>query len=156
MTLDQRIHHDMITAMKNHEADRLRVLRLLRSSIQRFEIDQKKKAEEKDIQIIIQKEIKKRGDAIREFEKARRNDLIALEKKEKEILHGYALPQLTDEALHAIIQDEISKAGALSVKDYGFVMGRVMARVRGQCDGRVVAEMVKEHLHNRDAAGKQS
>ena len=86
-------------------------------------------------------EIKK--DALKDFEKAERQDLIDLTKREIEILQEYLPKQLSRDEVKAEVQKIISEIGATSMKDMGKVMKSAKEKIGAQADGRTINEVVK-------------
>ena len=84
MTLLETIKNDMITAMKEKDSFRLGVIRMAKGAIQLEEINKKKELTDSDVIDIISKQIKLRKDAINEFQKANRLDLVSQNEKEIE------------------------------------------------------------------------
>ena len=85
MTLLETIKNDMITAMKEKDSFRLGVIRMAKGAIQLEEINKKKELTDSDVIDIISKQIKLRKDAINEFQKANRLDLVSQNEKEIEV-----------------------------------------------------------------------
>ena len=91
-------------------------------------------------------EAKKRKEAISEYEKGGREDLLEKEKAELEVLEKYLPEQLSEEEIKKIAKEIIEKVEAKSIKDMGKVMAEMMTRVKGKADGSVVNKIVKELL----------
>ena len=134
-------------AMKSKDNDRRNVIRLVQSAIKQEEVDSGKSLDEDAVIAVIQKEAKKRREAIIDYEKADRADLAAEEQKELEILDDFLPKQLSREEVEAIVKEVIAETGAESQKDMGKVMGPVMARVKGVADGKMVNQIVREQLN---------
>ena len=95
---------------------------------------------------VISSEVKKRKEAILEFEKGQRQDLVEKEKKELEILEKYLPEQLSEEEIKKIAKEAIDKVEAKEAKDVGKVMAELMPKVKGKADGSLVSKIVKELL----------
>jgi len=65
---------------------------------------------------------------------------------ELEILKGYLPAALSPEALTGLARAAIAEVGATSIADMGKVMQVLMPRVRGQADGRLVNQIVRDLL----------
>lgn len=146
MTLKDKIKGDLITAMKSKDKLKVDTLRLLNSSIKNMEINNRKELNDEEVQQIVGKEIKKRKEAIVEYEKGNRLDLAEKEKKEAEMLLVYLPEQMSEEEIRNIVQKSIEEVGASSKKDMGKVMGKVMPQFKGRADGTVVNKIVNEFL----------
>lgn len=142
MTLKQQLTEDMKQAMRDRDSMKLNTVRFLLSEIKNFEIDN---GEQDDAGVLklVQKQVKQMKDAIAEFDKAGRSDLVEEENKKVAILETYLPQQMSDDQL-AIIVDEV--LAATDNKQMGPVMAEVMKRVAGQADGGRVSAMVRSKL----------
>ena len=89
---------------------------------------------------------KRRKEAIEMYEKAGRNDLVAQEQRELEIISAYLPKQVSREEVAEIIKSIIGQVGATSSKDFGKVMPLAMKELKGKIDGKIVQEIVKQQL----------
>ncbi|MBL8385385.1 MAG: GatB/YqeY domain-containing protein [Burkholderiales bacterium] len=145
MSLKERITEDMKAAMRAKDARRLSAIRLLLAGIKQVEIDRRVVLADADVVAVVEKEIKKRRDAIEQYRAAKRDDLAAAEEFEAETLAVY-LPQQADEGeIVAVVDAAVAAAGGGPA-----AMGKVMAAVRNQLAGRAdmtrVAQLVKARL----------
>lgn len=101
--------------------------------------------EEEEIQVV-QKEVKKRKDAIEAYEKAKAQDRAQREKDELEILKEFLPEQLDDKRLEELVEEGIKNTSATKMSDMGKVIGFVMGKAKGQVEGTRVSQMVKEKL----------
>ena len=138
---------DMKVSMINKETLKKSVITMIRASVKQKEVDDRVDVNDDDVIELIAKQLKQRKDALVEFEKAERDDLIAQTKAEIEILASYLPQQLTDEELEAVVRDAVAEVNAQSVKDMGKIMGKVMAVAKGRVDGKRINEMVKKVLN---------
>lgn len=149
--LDQ-LTEDIKDAMRAKNKVRLRTLRSLRAALQKKQIDgrdgsgEEAKLSEQEVLTVIRKEAKQRKESIEQFKEGGREDLVAKEQEELAVLEEYLPDPLSDEELHAIIDEIIEDTGASSMADMGRVMGPAMSRLRGQVDGGRVQQIVKEKL----------
>lgn len=144
--MKDKIKSDLNQALKNKKETEVSTLRLLLSEIHNQEIAKQADLTKEDIIKVVQKEVKRRREAIEAYQKGKRDDLVAKEKQELEILNKYLPQQLSSQELETIIQSVIKETGASGMSNFGKVMGAVMARVKGQADGKVVSESVKKAL----------
>ncbi|HBG7806580.1 TPA: GatB/YqeY domain-containing protein, partial [Clostridioides difficile] len=94
----------------------------------------------------IAKQLKQRRDALVEFEKAGREDLIKETEGEIEVLKEYLPQQLSEEELEEIVKSTISEVGATSMKDMGKIMSVIQPKVKGRADGKLINKLVKQNL----------
>ena len=146
--LKNRLTDEMKEAMKSGDSLKLSVIRMLRSSIKNKEIDRGKGTSLGDTEVteVIVSSIKQRNDAIEQFTLGKRDDLVAKEKKEIEILQTYLPKPYTDNEVKALILKAISEVGAVGIKDMGKVMKALMPQILGRADGAATSQRVKELL----------
>lgn len=150
MSTKERLTEDMKQAMKDKEAGKLRlsVIRMVRASIKNVEIDRKRELAEEEVLDVLAKELKLRRDAMEEFEKGNRPDLVENLEKEVAILMDYLPQQLTEEEVRAFVTDAVAQTQASNAKDMGKVMAALMPKVKGRADGKLVNTIVREMLNN--------
>lgn len=146
MTLNEKLMTDLKDAMKNKDSIKKSVITMIRAAIKQKEVDERVELTDDDILDIISKQQKQRKDALTEFEKAGREDLIEQTKQEIELLAFYLPKQLTDDELEKIVSDAIQATNAQSMKDMGKIMGKVNEVAKGRADGKRINEMVKKLL----------
>jgi len=148
MNLKEKLNEDMKTALRKKDALRLSTIRLLLAAIKNLEIAKGKDKELKESDLLgaLSAEAKKRKEAIEEYKKGKREDLVEKETKELEIIKEYLPEELSPEELEKIIEETIEEVGAKDLKDVGKVMGAIMEKVKGRADGKVVNQMVRERL----------
>jgi hypothetical protein len=144
----ERIQQDMVAAMKSQKAATLSTLRMLKSALMEAKTKKAKDAsltDDEEIEIL-QRYAKKRREAIEEFRKLGRDDLVASEEAEITVTERF-LPRAMDDAeLKALVQAAIASTGATGPKEMGKVIGAVMPQVKGRADGARVSRLVKETL----------
>ncbi|WXR61141.1 GatB/YqeY domain-containing protein [Peptostreptococcaceae bacterium AGR-M142] len=146
MALKEKLMEDLKIAMKEKNALRKSVVTLVRSAIKQIEVDQRVELADEEIIDIIAKQVKQRRDALEEFKKASREDLIDQTENEIEILKTYLPKQLTEEEIEVMVQQVIDEVDAKSMKDMGKVMGILSNKTKGRADGKIVSMMVKSKL----------
>jgi uncharacterized protein YqeY len=146
MSLKAQITEDMKAAMRAREAQRLGTIRMLLAAIKQREVDERIELSDADVLAIIEKEIKKRRDAIAQYQQAARQDLVDTETAEVNVLAGYLPRQLSEEELAAEIVQAVSASGALGPKDIGKVMALLKPKLAGRADMSRVSGLVKARL----------
>ncbi|MFN4244611.1 MAG: GatB/YqeY domain-containing protein [Brevinematia bacterium] len=144
-----KINEDYKNAIKNKDEVKRETLNMLKSAIKYREIELRaggKELTEDEIISVIQKEIKKRKEAIELYEKGGREDLAQKEKRELEILIAYLPKQLSEDEIRDIVKDVIYSIGASSPSDVGKVMKEIMPKVKGKVDAGLVRQIVEEML----------
>ena len=144
MTLKERLTNDLKDAMKNKEQVRKSVVTLVRAAIKQREVDERVELDDVDVMDIVSKQLKQRNEALVDFKKAGRDDLISQTEEEIKILLTYLPNQITDDELREYIKQAVEQEGAKSVKDMGKIMGILMPKVKGKADGRRINNLVSE------------
>ena len=148
MALKEKITVDMQDAMRSKDSEKLNAIRLLQSSIKQKEVDDRVEIDDTMILNIIEKMLKQRRDSIEAFKKANRDDLVAKEEFEVQILQTYMPEPLSSEDVEKEIDSAIKAADAKSMKDMGTVMSAVKLKVSGRANMAEVSQKIKEKLTN--------
>ena len=146
MSLKENLLSDMKVAMKEKDALRKDTIQLIRGAILQKEKDTLQEVSEEQILDIIMQEIKKRKDALIDFEKGNRQDLVDDANSEIAVLTSYLPKQLSDDELIAIVRETIAEVGAVSMKDMGKIMAAITPKVKGKADNGKVSSFVKQCL----------
>lgn len=146
MALKEQLLADLKASMKAKDTVKKSTVTMIRAAILQVEKDNKVELGDAEIQEIIAKQMKQRRDALDEFKKAKRDDLIAQTEAEMRVIEAYLPKQLTQEEIEAIVDETIKETGAESAKDMGKIMGALMPKVKGLADGKLVNQIVREKL----------
>ncbi len=136
--------------MKSGQTQRRDVLSGLRAAVKNAEIESKSgigQLDDEGVQKVIEREAKKRRDAIEEYTKVDRADRAQVEREELEILQEFLPAQLSDAELETLVRESIAEAGASTPKDMGSVMKLLSPKIAGRADGRAASECVKRLLN---------
>lgn len=144
----QRILDDIKTAMKAGEKSRLATLRLMSAAIKQREVDDRIDLAEDDVIALLDKMLKQRRESIEQYSKAGRDDLVAVEQTESDLIKTYLPEQLTEAEIGQIVDSAVSETGASSVKDMGKVMGLVKPQMQGRADMSSVSKIIKAKLNS--------
>jgi uncharacterized protein YqeY len=144
MSLLARVQADTTAALKAGERERVTALRMIVSELQRAH--KEAAGTEADEVAVLQRERKRRLESAGAYREAGRQDLVAAEEREAELIGEYLPEQMSDDELAAIVGDVVAETGAASPKEMGRVMSMVMPRVQGRADGKRVSALVKERL----------
>lgn len=142
----QRIFDDIKTAMKAGDKPRLATLRLLSASIKQIEVDKRIELDEAATIAVLDKQLKQRRESISQFEKAGRDDLVAQEQTEAELIQSYLPAALDASEIETIVSDAISSSGASTVKDMGKVMALIKPQLQGRADMGAVSQQIRQLL----------
>ena len=148
--LYEKISKDMVEAMKAHDKDSVSTLRLLKSAIDKYLIDNKMERHEASDQVVVEvisKTVKTHKESIEQFKAGNRQDLIDGLNREIELLSKYLPEQLSQEELVKIIDEVFDKVKPTSMKDMGNIMKELKPLVTGKADMGEVNKIVKEKLN---------
>lgn len=147
MALKEQLLADLKTAMKAKDKVRKSTITMMRAAILQQEKDQRVDVlPETDIRAIISKQYKQRKDALDEFTKAGRDDLIEQTRAEMAIIEAYLPKQLSQAEIEAIVDETIQEVSAASMKDMGNVMKALMPKIKGAADGKIVNQIARAKL----------
>lgn len=144
--LKDTIQDDLTTAMKARDAVRTQTLRGVITAVKNAEIDRRTPLDDDAVLEVVAREAKRRRESIEAFGSAGRDDLVAKETAELEILSAYLPAALSDADLAALVDAAVTEAGATSMREMGAVMKILTPQVRGRADGAAVAAAVKARL----------
>lgn len=145
--LKEKLMDDLKTAMREKDEIKKNTVQMVRAAILQIEKDKGIKVEDEKIIEIIAKEVKGKKDALVDFEKGGRDDLVSQTNQEIAILQEYLPKQLTPEEIKTEVEKVIKDIGATSMKDMGAVMKEAKTRIGAAADGRAINEAVKELLN---------
>ena len=146
MSLKERIKNDLKEAMRAKDTATRDTLRNIQAAIKQVEVDERRELSDADIEAILMKYAKQREDAKTQFAQGGRDDLVAKEEAELEVVKRYLPEPMSDEELEAKLKAIIAETGAESMKDMGKVMGAAKARIGNRADGGKISAVVKRLL----------
>ena len=150
MSLLDKLNDDLKAAMRGGDQARKLTLRAVKTAVRQEEVsgDKARTLTDEEILGVIAKQAKQRRDAIEEFTKGDRPDLVKEEEIELAILEAYLPAQLTREQIVEQAKEVIADVGATSPRQMGLVMRPLMEALRGQADGKLVSQVVQELLRS--------
>ena len=146
MTLKLRINEDMKTAMRAKDSARLSAIRLLMAAMKQKEVDERIELDDAGVIAIIEKMLKQRKDSITQYEAAKRQDLVDVEKYEVDVLSAYMPQALSAAEVDAIVTQALADSGAKTPSEMGKVIALVKPLVAGRADMGEVSKLVKAKL----------
>ena len=144
--LKEKLQQEMKEALKSGNSQKRTLLGMVLSAVKNKEIEKRGELVDEDVITVISSEIKKRKDAIEQYEKGGRPELAEGEKKEAEMLMAYMPEQMSEDEIKAEVKKIIVETGTKDIKEMGKVIGAVMAKIKGKADGSLVSKIVKEEL----------
>lgn len=166
-TLDDRLSTDLKEAMRAGDTTRRDVIRFLRASLKNAQIarvqapdegagdgggqversaDRDRPLDDAEELAVVQRQIKQRQDAIEQFARAGRTDLVERERAQLAILQGYVPAGLGAEEIDALAREVIAVTGASGPRDMKTVMPALIERAAGRADSRALSEAARRLL----------
>jgi hypothetical protein len=162
MNLKDTINEDIKSAMKSGLNNEASVLRFLNSAIKNKELEKRNRLSkegrplaeleklselvDEEVINVIFGEIKKRKESIVHYEKGGREDLVKKEAAELEILKKYVPEEMGEDEIRSVIKRKLAEMGEISAKDFGKIMGSVIAEVKGRAGGELIKKIIEEEL----------
>jgi hypothetical protein len=146
MTLKNQLQNDLKEAMRAKDVARRSTIRLLRAAIKNAEIEVNHPLEDEEVLEVVNKEAKRRREAITEYEQAGRQDLVEQEQAELAIIETYLPRQMNREEIETVVHTVVADLNAQSLADLGAVMGHLMPQLKGRADGHLVNQVVRQLL----------
>ena len=146
MSLKERITEDMKAAMRSGEKERLGLIRMITAAIKQREVDERIMLDDIQVLSVLDKMIKQRKESLVQFQAGNRQDLVEKEAAEITLLQAYLPSQMSGTEIDALIDEAVSAAGAVSIKDMGKVMAIIKVKAQGRADMAAVGAKIKARL----------
>ena len=147
MSLLKQIEQDMIKALKAGDRDATNTLRGLKSDVKYYQIDKRlQEVSDDDVLVVLGSAAKRRRDSIEQFHAGGREDLVAKETRELEIITGYMPQQMSEAEIEVVVGQTIAETEAKGPADLGRLMKELMPKVKGKADGKLVNQVAKRLL----------
>ncbi|MCS7056645.1 MAG: GatB/YqeY domain-containing protein [Thermoflexales bacterium] len=149
--LKQRIQEELKAAMRDGDEARKTVFRLLVAQIKNAEVEARTDGRggvlsDSDVLALVRREIKQHEESLLEAQNAGREDLVARQQAELDVLKSLLPRQLSREEIIALARQTIQELNATSPKQHGQVMKALQPKVKDIADGKLVSEIVRELL----------
>ncbi|MDR0664746.1 MAG: GatB/YqeY domain-containing protein [Helicobacteraceae bacterium] len=152
MGIVERIREDVKAAMRERNEFLRDTLRQVNGALKQAEIDERKSLSDADAEKILQKQVKRRIEAIEQYTIGKRDDLAEKERKEIAIIEQYLPKQLSDEELESELKAVIA---SLEQKTIGAVMSAAKTAIGSKADGKRISQAAKRLL-DKDASDLRS
>jgi uncharacterized protein YqeY len=146
MLIKERINHDLKEAMRAREKEKLGAMRLITAAIKQIEVDERIEVDEARMLVVLDKLAKQRHESITQFKKAGRDDLVAQEQFELDIITQYLPTPLSDLEITQLIDQAFSDTQASQMSDMGKVMAQLKPLMQGRADMAKVSALIKAKL----------
>ena len=146
MTLIADIEGELKDARRARDDQRRDALALLLSSLRSAQKELQRELSHDEALQVLQRERKKRAEAMEAFDAAGREEQADAEEFELDVIEEFMPEPLSEDELEEIVDNVIAEVGATSIRDLGRVMADVMPQVSGRADGSTVSQLVREKL----------
>ncbi len=146
MGLKDQLNQEYITALKNKDERTVSVVRLLKTAIKNQEIEVLHELSEEEMHAVVRKLIKQGNDALQDFERGNRADLVEQTKTEITQLQRYVPASMSEEELSRLVDEAIKETNAQSIKDLGRLTGLIMKKSAGRADGNLVRSLITKRF----------
>ena len=150
MTKYEQLKENMVVAMKNHDKETLSTIRMLKSAIDLYKINNKMDRFDVPDEVVIEvssKQVKTHKESIIEFLSAGRKDLAEALEREIKIISQYLPTQLSEEEVRVKINEIFDEVKPEGMKDMGKIMSLANEKLKGMADFKLISEIVKEKLN---------
>ena len=144
--LKARLTDAMKEAMRARDSARLGVIRMALAALKQVEVDERTELDDARVLAILDKQVKQRQDAARQYTDAGRQDLADTELAEIEVLRTFLPQPLTDDEIDTLIEKAVADTGAAGMQDMGKVMGLLKPQLQGRADMGAVSGRIKARL----------
>lgn len=138
MKLLETIEADLKKAMLQRDEVTRDTLRMLKSELVTLE--------DPDEMAVLTRAVKSRRDSAESYRDAGRQDLVDKEEAQIRVIERYLPKQLSEEEAAEVLRGLVEELGISSKKDLGRLMKEVMARHRGQIDGKLASKLAGQLL----------
>lgn len=145
-TLVDSVKEATKAAMRAKDKPRLVTLRTISAEFKRIEVDERIEIDDARALAVLDKMTKQRRDSIAQFEKAGRDDLVAVEQLEIDVISEFLPAALSTEELSQLVTEAIAQSGATSMQQMGQVMAILKPQVQGRADMAEISRLVKAQI----------
>ena len=147
MALIDTVQKDMVEAMKAHEATRLDALRMLKTALMKYKVDNMKELDEQSELQILNMLVKQRRESADMFRKGNRPELADKEEAELKLIESYMPSAPTEAEIDVAIASALAENAGATIKQMGVVMKAAQAKLAGKrVDGKALSDRVRAKL----------
>lgn len=146
MTIKDHISNDLKDAMRARDKKKLEALRLVTAAVKQIEVDERIEVDDERMLVILDKLTKQRKESIAQFQTAGRDDLVAQEQFELDIISLYLPEPLSEAEIDTLISKAVAEVGAEKMSDMGKVMALLKPQLQGRADMSKVSAFIKAKL----------
>lgn len=136
----------MKAAMRARDKERLGTIRMILSEFKRIEVDERIEVADERALLVMDKMVKQRRDAAKQYEEAGRQELLDQELFEVTVIQEFLPQQLSQEEISGLIEKAIAETGAAGMQDMGKLMGVLKPQLQGRADLGAISGQIKAKL----------
>ncbi len=144
--LKEKILEAMKTTMRAQDKSRLGAIRLIQAAIKQKEVDERISLTDSDVLAVLDKMLRQRKESIKQFELAKRDDLVKQEELEIAVIQEFLPTALSPSEIQSLVNEAIRSLDAKTVKDMGKVMASLKPKLEGRADMGEVGALIKTLL----------
>ncbi len=146
MTIKEQITSDLKDTMRAQDKKKLGALRLITAAIKQIEVDERIDVDDARVLVILDKMVKQRKESLQQFQSAGRDDLVAQEQYELDLIQCYLPTPLTDTEISAMVEEAFRVTQAEKLSDMGKVMAHLKPLMQGRADMSKISALIKERF----------
>jgi uncharacterized protein len=146
MAIKDRVQQDMKDAMRARDKPRLATIRMILAAVKQREVDERIELDDTQVITVLDRMVRQRRESIAQFEQADRDDLVAQENSEIEIITAYLPAPLSESEINSLVDAAMASTGAASIRDMGKVMAELKPKLAGRADMGAVSALIKSRL----------
>ena len=132
--------------MKSGDKQRLGAVRMMLAAVKQIEVDERIELDDTRILAVLDKMVKQRRESIAHYGDAGRDELVAIEQAEIDIIQQYLPEALSDAEINELVEQSIASTGAATIRDMGKLMGVLKPQLQGRADMGKVSQLIKTRL----------
>ena len=150
MSIKEQLQSDLKDAMRQNDERRKAALRLTLAELHNAAVSKNAPLTDEEQLALLRREVKRRRETVAELEGAgNRLEFLRDERAELAILEAYLPRQLGRDEIAERARAVIAELSAAGPAGQGDIMKRLMPLLKGQADGRLVQEVVRELLSGK-------
>lgn len=146
-TIKEHLSAELVASMRAQDKQKTKALRLISAAIKQIEVDERIVVDDTRLLVILDKLAKQRRESITQFKAANRNDLVAQEEYELDLILSFLPTPLTESEVASLIEKAMQTLNTHSMADMGKLMAHLKPQLQGRCDMAKVSQIVKSKLH---------
>jgi len=148
--LKQKIFKDQIQALKNHDQEKLSILRYILAQIKNKEIEKKPSESggksdltDEETTSVLRKIAKELNESIEAFKKGEREDLVFEYQKQLQVVSSYLPKELSDAELKKEIEKIVRESQDIYKKNPKAIIGVCVGKLKNKADSSRIVRILQ-------------